>query len=325
MNSIIRPCTVKDCKVILQLIKEIAVHYRVPPTEVKVTLEALREDGFGAQPQFDCYVAELPPRQTNKEGGIVGYVLSSYTYSAWKGRNLYVDNLYVQPQFRGRQIGKRLIEKAAQEGATFHKALDQVKTTPKALREDGFGRHPKFGCLVAEVPPDHRSKDGHTVVGYQFHYFSYCTWQGRIVFGEDLYVMPEFRARAGPRLHPVPVRVGQLEPAGHGPVQEAGGRGRDGEGQLVRLAHRGAGHGGDGEAGDTVKSSSWGENPGVLAPGPPPALTLQLPLPSQSRGENPGVLQVQSCHHLDFGPESRSGCSSMRWRETAPLGGCPRA
>ncbi|XP_043359661.1 thialysine N-epsilon-acetyltransferase-like isoform X2 [Dermochelys coriacea] len=195
MNSIIRPCTVKDCKVILQLIKEIAVHYRVPPTEVKVTLEALREDGFGAQPQFDCYVAELPPRQTNKEGGIVGYVLSSYTYSAWKGRNLYVDNLYVQPQFRGRQIGKRLIEKAAQEGATFHKALDQVKTTPKALREDGFGRHPKFGCLVAEVPPDHRSKDGHTVVGYQFHYFSYCTWQGRIVFGEDLYVMPEFRGK----------------------------------------------------------------------------------------------------------------------------------
>ncbi|CAM4689964.1 unnamed protein product, partial [Lepidochelys olivacea] len=300
MNCIIRPCTVKDCKVILQFIKEIAVHYRVPPIEVKVTLEVLREDGFGAQPQYDCYVAELPPQQTNKEGGIVGYVLSSFTYSAWKGRNLYVDNLYVQPQFRGQQIGKRLIEKAAQEGAKFHKALDQVKTTPEALREDGFGRHPKFGCLVAEVSRDHRSKDGHTIVGYQFHYFRYCTWQGRIVFGEDLYVMPEFRgqgigtsllsqvakvrfapkfslssspdcvgqiwgqwaiapsvgpdppARTGLRLHPVPVHVGHLEPAGHGAVRETGGRGHDSEGQLARLAHRGAGHGGDGEAGDTV-------------------------------------------------------------------------
>ncbi|XP_034612591.1 diamine acetyltransferase 2-like isoform X2 [Trachemys scripta elegans] len=81
------------------------------------------------------------------------------------------------------------------EGATFHKALDQVKTTPEVLREDGFGMDPKFGCLVAEVPPDQRSKDGHTVVGYQFHYFSYCTWKGRIVFGEDLYVMPEFRGK----------------------------------------------------------------------------------------------------------------------------------
>ncbi|XP_034612592.1 diamine acetyltransferase 2-like isoform X3 [Trachemys scripta elegans] len=46
------------------------------------------------------------------------------------------------------------------EGATFHKALDQVKTTPEVLREDGFGMDPKFGCLVAEVPPDQRSKDG---------------------------------------------------------------------------------------------------------------------------------------------------------------------
>ncbi|XP_074797155.1 thialysine N-epsilon-acetyltransferase-like [Natator depressus] len=81
------------------------------------------------------------------------------------------------------------------EGATFHKALDQVKTTPEALREDGFGRHPKFGCLVAEVPPEHRSKDGRTIVGYQFHYFRYCTWQGRLVIGEDLYVMPEFRGQ----------------------------------------------------------------------------------------------------------------------------------
>uniref|UniRef100_A0A8C4YDV9 N-acetyltransferase domain-containing protein n=1 Tax=Gopherus evgoodei TaxID=1825980 RepID=A0A8C4YDV9_9SAUR len=36
---------------------------------------------------------------------------------------------------------------------------------------------------------------GHTIVGYQFHYFRYCTWTGRIIFGEDLYVMPEFRGR----------------------------------------------------------------------------------------------------------------------------------
>uniref|UniRef100_A0A452I6G5 N-acetyltransferase domain-containing protein n=1 Tax=Gopherus agassizii TaxID=38772 RepID=A0A452I6G5_9SAUR len=35
----------------------------------------------------------------------------------------------------------------------------------------------------------------HTIVGYQFHYFRYCTWTGRIIFGEDLYVMPEFRGR----------------------------------------------------------------------------------------------------------------------------------
>ncbi|XP_034612682.1 diamine acetyltransferase 2-like isoform X3 [Trachemys scripta elegans] len=81
MNCIIRPCTVKDCKVILQFIKELAIDYKVPPTDVKVTLEALREDGFGARPRYDCYLAELPPGETNKEG---------------------------------RQIGKQLLEKAVQ-------------------------------------------------------------------------------------------------------------------------------------------------------------------------------------------------------------------
>ncbi|XP_048689893.2 thialysine N-epsilon-acetyltransferase-like [Caretta caretta] len=43
--------------------------------------------------------------------------------------------------------------------------------------------------------PSRLVSPGHTVVGYQFHYFRYCTWQGRIVFGEDLYVMPEFRGQ----------------------------------------------------------------------------------------------------------------------------------
>ncbi|XP_061444401.1 thialysine N-epsilon-acetyltransferase-like [Rhineura floridana] len=81
------------------------------------------------------------------------------------------------------------------ESAAFHKALDQVTTTPEILRDDGFGKEATFGCLVAEVPPERTSKNGHTIVGYQFHYLSYCTWDGPILFGEDLYVVPEFRGK----------------------------------------------------------------------------------------------------------------------------------
>ncbi|KAL7983004.1 hypothetical protein Chor_013610 [Crotalus horridus] len=44
--------------------------------------------------------------------------------------------------------------------------------------------------FAAPFPPA-----GHTIVGYQFHYLSYCTWDGPVLFGEDLYVMPEFRGR----------------------------------------------------------------------------------------------------------------------------------
>ncbi|KAH0626107.1 hypothetical protein JD844_000867 [Phrynosoma platyrhinos] len=86
------------------------------------------------------------------------------------------------------------------EAAAFHKTLDQVKTTPETFRDDGFGKESTFGCLVAEVPPEEKTKEGHRIIGYQFHYVSYCTWDGPILFGEDLYVMPDFRGteEAGP-------------------------------------------------------------------------------------------------------------------------------
>ncbi|XP_042331660.1 thialysine N-epsilon-acetyltransferase-like isoform X2 [Sceloporus undulatus] len=46
------------------------------------------------------------------------------------------------------------------ESAAFHKALDQVKTTPETFRDDGFGKEATFGCLVAEVPPEEKTKEG---------------------------------------------------------------------------------------------------------------------------------------------------------------------
>ncbi|XP_063158986.1 thialysine N-epsilon-acetyltransferase-like [Candoia aspera] len=103
----------------------------------------------------------------------------------------------------------RDVMRLVKELAVSHNALHQVKTSPEVsevpkgnhcdvfavLQQDGFREDAIFGYLVAEVPPTQRSKDGHTIVGYQFHYLTYCTWSGPILFGEDLYVMPEFRGR----------------------------------------------------------------------------------------------------------------------------------
>ncbi|XP_060112466.1 thialysine N-epsilon-acetyltransferase-like [Heteronotia binoei] len=82
-----------------------------------------------------------------------------------------------------------------QESASLHRALGKVKTTPEILRDEGFRKDATFGCLVAEVPPEQRSKEGDTIVGYQFHYLTYCTWYGHVLFGEDLYVLPDFRGK----------------------------------------------------------------------------------------------------------------------------------
>ncbi|XP_075764047.1 thialysine N-epsilon-acetyltransferase-like isoform X1 [Pelodiscus sinensis] len=79
------------------------------------------------------------------------------------------------------------------ELAEFEKLPDQVQINDQVLREDGFANDPFYRCLVAEVPPEYRSRDGHTIVGYGLYFFTYSTWKGRNIYMEDLYIMPEFR------------------------------------------------------------------------------------------------------------------------------------
>ncbi|XP_015275800.1 PREDICTED: diamine acetyltransferase 2-like [Gekko japonicus] len=126
MACVVRPCTPRDLPDIMRLIKEIAVIYKVPLNELRTNVEELKEAGFGKQPRFECFVAEVPPQQKSKEGHtLIGYVLSVYTYSTWKGRNLYMDNLYVMPEFRGRQIGKVLHHTAI--AAAWQKGCSQIR------------------------------------------------------------------------------------------------------------------------------------------------------------------------------------------------------
>ncbi|KAF7667382.1 hypothetical protein LDENG_00066790 [Lucifuga dentata] len=72
---------------------------------------------------------------------------------------------------------------------------DQVLISYKELQHDGFRQNPFFQCLLAEVLEEHKSKEGHTIVGYALYYYTYSTWKGPSVYLEDLYVMPEFRGK----------------------------------------------------------------------------------------------------------------------------------
>ena len=87
----------------LQLVKELA-HFERAPDAVWNTEAAMLKEGFGEQPYFYTFVAELP------DGEVVGLALYHWAYSSWKGKYMYLDDLYVKEKMRGKGAGKQLMD-----------------------------------------------------------------------------------------------------------------------------------------------------------------------------------------------------------------------
>ncbi|XP_054574525.1 diamine acetyltransferase 1-like [Eptesicus fuscus] len=64
---------------------------------------------------------------------------------------------------------------------------EQVTITEKDLLEDGFGEHPFYHCLVAEVSKEH------SIVRFTMYYFTYDPWIGKLLYLEDFFRMSDFR------------------------------------------------------------------------------------------------------------------------------------
>lgn len=102
----IRAARREETSIILELIKDLA-EYEKAPDQVEASETEILATIFATDPKVFCDVVEA-------DGEIAGMAIWFLNYSTWQGKHgIYLEDLYIRPEFRGRGFGKALLEHLA--------------------------------------------------------------------------------------------------------------------------------------------------------------------------------------------------------------------
>jgi GNAT superfamily N-acetyltransferase len=133
----LRQATPADVPVILELIHELAAYEREPDA-VKNTVPVLTEQLFGENPAIFAHVVE-------EEGTVMGFALWFLNYSTWEGTHgIYLEDLYVRPEARGRGYGKALLQELAR--TAVERGYARVEWSVLKWNEPSIGFYRRLGA-----------------------------------------------------------------------------------------------------------------------------------------------------------------------------------
>jgi GNAT superfamily N-acetyltransferase len=98
MNTELRPIAEQDFEALLALFQEFAFFEKLPEKMTNSLAQMRVEKAY-----LNGFVA------LNEQHEIAGYVTFFFGYYTWTGKSLYMDDLYVRPQYRGCGVGTQLI------------------------------------------------------------------------------------------------------------------------------------------------------------------------------------------------------------------------
>jgi GNAT superfamily N-acetyltransferase len=141
VNSSIRPAVVGDAGAILRLIHELAAYEKLSHACV-ATEELLEANLFGAERAAEAMVAEM-------EGRIVGYAIYFKTFSTFLALpGLYLEDIYVQPEYRGRGLGKGMLRRLAQ--VAVERGYGRMEWSVLNWNEPSIGFYKSLGAAPME-------------------------------------------------------------------------------------------------------------------------------------------------------------------------------
>jgi len=103
----IRPAKREEVGEVLQLIQDLAT-YEKAPDQVEASEDDLLNTIFAKDPRVFCDLVEV-------DGQIAGMAIWFLNYSTWQAKHgIYLEDLYIKPEFRARGYGKALLKHLAQ-------------------------------------------------------------------------------------------------------------------------------------------------------------------------------------------------------------------